>query len=413
MRVLQISDGYPPATGGTERVVAALAKGLVAQGHPTTVATLGRPGVPDRETVDGVEVHRLDGFTRYLRRFASDPGHFFHPTFPDPLLVSRLQSLVDEVKPDIVHAHGWILNSCLPLHLGGAALVSTLHDYGLNCAKKTMIHQEQLDDPCPGPSPLRCLKCAGQFYGPLKGTPITLGLRESRRRLDRVSLFLPISAAVEKASLDGVPAHRIERIPSFVDDSVFDEARNTPRPEFLPDGPFVLFVGALGEHKGLGLSVEAHQKMRTALPLVVIGSRRADTRSYTGSSDRVVVTHTAVPHEQIMASLTAAAVAVVPSRWQEPLGLVAIEAMAAITPVVATRVGALAEVVQHQRTGLVVPPNDSTALAAAIDALVDDPALARKYAAAGVRRAREYTASAVIPRVIAAYDRASSGTRAA
>jgi glycosyltransferase involved in cell wall biosynthesis len=260
---------------------------------------------------------------------------------------------------------------------------------------------------------LRCLKCAGQYYGPLKGTPITLGLRASRRRWGRVSLFLPISASVQEASLEGIPAQRIEQIPSFVDDTVFDEARNTPRPEFLPDGPFVLFVGALGEHKGLGLSVEAHQKMRTALPLVVIGSQRADTRGYTGSSDRAVVTHTAVPHEQIMASLAAAAVAVVPSRWQEPLGLVAIEAMAANTPVVATRVGALAEVVQHQRTGLVVPPNDSAALAAAIDELLGNRALARQYAAAGARRAREYTASAVIPRVLAAYDRAWSAKRAA
>lgn len=413
MRVLQISDGYPPATGGTERVVAALAKGLVAHGHPTAVATLGRPGAPARELVDGVDVHRIDGFTRYLRRFASDPGHFFHPTFPDPLLVSRLQALVDDVKPDVVHAHGWILNSCLSLNLRGAALVSTLHDYGLNCAKKTMIHRDQLDDPCPGPKPLRCLKCASQFYGPAKGAPITLGLRESRRRLDRVSLFLPISASVEQASLDGIPADRIERIPSFVDDTVFDEARNTPRPEFLPDGPFVLFVGALGEHKGLGLAVEAHQKMRTALPLVVIGSQRADTRSYTGSSDRAVVTHTAVPHEQIMASLAAAAVVVVPSRWQEPLGLVAIEAMAANTPVVATRVGALAEVVEHRRTGLVVPPNDPVALAAAVDELVGDRRLAHEYAAAAAGRAREYTASAIIPRVIAAYDRAWSAKRAA
>lgn len=407
MRVLHVSDGYPPATGGTERVVQALADGLADRGHPTAVATLGRPDSPDFErTAAGVEVHRVDGITRQLRRLAADPGHFFHPTFPDPLLVPRLQRLVDEFRPDVVHAHGWILNSCLPLRLDDAVLVTTLHDYGLGCAKKTLIPHDRLDDRCDGPTVRRCLSCAGDFYGALKGTPITLGLKQSRRRLDRVSMFFPISAAVEAASLAGVPDHRIRRIPSFVDDAVYDEARHTPRPDFLPDAPFLLFVGALGEHKGLGLAVEAHRRMRNSVPLVVIGSERADTRDYSDSGSRPVITHTRVPHPQIMAAFTAAAAAVVPSRWQEPMGLVAVEAMAAGTPVLATRAGGLPEVVEHRRTGLLVPPNDPGALSAAMDELVENPALAATYGAAGQRRARDFTASAVIPQFVAAYEQA-------
>jgi glycosyltransferase involved in cell wall biosynthesis len=84
-----------------------------------------------------------------------------------------------------------------------------------------------------------------------------------------------------------------------------------------------------------------------------------------------------------MACFAAAAVAVVPSRWQEPLGLVAIEAMAARTPVVATRVGALPEVIIHEHTGLVVEPGDAGALAKALDTVIGDPALQRAYGAAG------------------------------
>lgn len=406
MRILHVADGYPPATGGTERVVEALAKNLALKGLPTAVATLGRPGSPGSEITDaGVAVHRIDGVTRQLRRFAADQGHFFHPTFPDPLLVRKLQGLVDEFRPDIVHAHGWILSSCLSLRLDGVALVTTLHDYGLSCAKKTMIPFDRLDEQCSGPALRRCLGCATQSYGALKGLPITLGLRESRRRLDRVSMFFPISTAVETVSLPGVPSERIRRIPSFVDDSVFDAARLTPRPEFLPSGPFLLFVGAPGEHKGLALAAAAHRMMRADLPLVVIGAERTHDDD-AASALRPVTTFTGIPHDQIMASFAAATAAVVPSRWQEPLGLVAVEAMAAGTPVVVTRVGALPEVVSHGETGLVVPPNDPAALAAALDELVRNPMQAAAFGAAGRRRARTFAASTVIPQFVSAYEQA-------
>ncbi|WP_418004906.1 glycosyltransferase family 4 protein [Mycobacterium sp. PDNC021] len=401
-----MSDSFAPATGGTERVVEALAKGLTARGHPNVVATLGRPDAPAHQFDGDIEVRRIDGLTRYLRRFASDPNHYFHPTCPDPLLVGRLQALVDEIRPDIVHAHGWILNSCLSLRLGDAALVATLHDFGLTCAKKTLIHRDTLDGPCPGTELARCLRCSAEFYGVLKGVPIALALRESRRRADRVALYLPISDTVEAASLRAVPKERIEQIPSFIDDSAFHEARSTPRPSFLPDGPFIVYVGVFGEHKGPGLLVAAHQRMRTPIPLVMIGSERADTEPYEGTTDRPIFVHTKVSHDQIMASLAAASVAVVPSRWQEPLGLVAVEAMAAGTAVVATWVGALAQVVSHGRTGLIVPPNDPVAMARAIDRLLDDPGFAANLASEGVRRAREYAASTVIPRVVEAYRKA-------
>lgn len=407
MRVLQVSDGYRPATGGLERVVELLSKELVARDHPTTVATLTRPDAPEREVVDGVDVRRLEGYTRHLRRFASDPGHFFHPTCPDPALVRLLQELVAEVQPAVIHAHGWILNSCMSLVLPpSTALVATLHDYGLVCAKKTLIQRDRLDSMCEGPKLSRCLGCATDYYGAVKGPALTIGLHHSRRRWDKVSMFMPISSIVRSTSLDGVSPEKICQIPSFVSDTVVGDAARGPRPAFLPSEPFVLFVGALGEHKGLGLLAEAHRRMRVAAPLVVIGPVRSDTGEWTGSTNRPVLVRTGVPHREIMACFAAAAVAVAPSRWQEPLGLVAIEAMAAGTAVVVTRVGALPEIVTHEVTGLVVEPGDPGALAEALDKVVSDPALQHAYGAAGRVRAQRFAASAIVPRVLDGYHRA-------
>ena len=393
--------------GGLERVVASLSKALVTRGFPTMVATLSRPDAPASEESAGVPIRRLDGYTRYLQRFSTDPGHHFHPTCPDPKLVARLNELVADFRPDVVHAHGWMLNSCLSLRLPtDTALVATLHDYGLVCAKKTMIPGNQLDATCPGPALGRCIRCASDYYGALKGTALTLGLHERGRRMHRVAQFLPISEVVSSASLNGVPSEKICEIPSFVEDRIFAAARETARPDFLPQGDFVLFVGALGAHKGVDLLLDAHRRMSSELPLVLVGSSRADTEQWERGGPRPVIVRTGVSHDQIMACFAAATVSVAPSRWQEPLGLTPIESMAAGTPVVVTRVGALPEVIVHESTGLVVPPADPAALASAIDRIVQNPALQAQYGAAGIERARLFTESAVVPRIIESYHRA-------
>lgn len=405
MRVLHVSDAYPPATGGLERAVQAMARETAIRGHRVAVATLSYPGAPAHEQDGDVDIHRLEGWTRHLQRFSADPGHHFHPTTVDPQLVARLHELIADVRPDVVHAHGWILNSCLSLRLPpGAVLVTTLHDYSTVCAKKSMIRHEELDRTCPGPTLRDCLSCTKGFYGVAKGAALTLGLRERRHRLDRVSMFLPISDSVAAVSLPGVESERIRIVAPFVADDVALEAVGVPRPDFLPDGDYLLFVGALGEHKGVGLLAEAHQRMQHPVPLVLIGTARADTPALVGTPDRPVIVRTDVPHRQIMAAFSSAAAAVVPSRWPEPLGLVAVEALAVGTPVVATRMGALPEVVADGVTGLIVPPGDTTALAAALDRIVSDRTLRARLGAAGAGQARTYTASVVMPSLLAAYD---------
>jgi glycosyltransferase involved in cell wall biosynthesis len=88
----------------------------------------------------------------------------------------------------------------------------------------------------------------------------------------------------------------------------------------------------------------------------------------------------AVDHAALPQLYRAAAVAVVPSVWQEPFGMPIVEAMACGTPVVASRVGGIPEILGDQRGGLLVPPDDPAALAAALAGLLEDP---RRRAAMG------------------------------
>jgi glycosyltransferase involved in cell wall biosynthesis len=94
-------------------------------------------------------------------------------------------------------------------------------------------------------------------------------------------------------------------------------------------------------------------------------------------------------HEKLAEYYRSADVFVFPSIWDEPFGIPVIEAMAAGLPVVATRVGGVVETVEDGKTGFLVPPADSHALAEAISALVQDRALRERLGAAGRERALE------------------------
>ncbi len=405
MRILQVSDTYPPAQGGLERVVEQLAHELAARGHDSAVATLAHDDLPDEEHGGGVTVHRLRGWSHHLARFADGP-HLLHPTAPDPPLVRRLQTLVDRWQPDVVHVHGWILASCTRLRLPqGTSMVVSLHDYGLVCARKTLIQRGSPDLSCSGPAVRKCISCMGDADGLVKRTALTLGLREGRRRMNRVDTFLPITTAVAQASALAIPGD-VAVVPPFVSDHVVAPV-DRPRPDFLPGGDFLLYVGALSAHKGVDLAIEAQRLLAGDVPLVLVGHGDAEPwrQRCSGRDVRIVQD---VPYEQILAAQQHAAVALVPSRWAEPFGLTVVEAMAAGTPVVVTDRGALPELAGD--AGMVVR-DDPARWAETIAGLLADPERREALGRAGRSRAAAFTASAVVPRYLEAYAQAQASGR--
>ena len=417
MHVLQLTDFYRPIIGGLERHVETLSRELVRLGHAVTVVTLQTGDHPAEETLDGVRVLRIRGWSSTLTALHADAAYPFHPTVPDPGAMAALRRVVQRERPDIVHSHSWLQYSYFPLHHRdrGPGHIVMLHDYGMACPKKTLQHVTRqaagsADGPtrptarlCSGPRLAKCLACAPEQYGALKGAAITTGLRASRILHRRADWYIAISKAVADGARHVVPGCcEIVVIPAMVPNDLGTLAHTTPRPAFLPpeDG-YLMFVGALGPHKGVDVLLEARRRMRNRLPLVLIGTPRADTPQV--SDPGVVVAHN-IPSAQVMASWTRASAAVVPSVWNEPLGLVAVEAMLAGRAVVASDVGGLRDIVQHGITGLVVPPGDPGALATALDSLLDDPQAQRRLGDAGRLRARQFEAAAVAPRIVEVFE---------
>jgi glycosyltransferase involved in cell wall biosynthesis len=117
-------------------------------------------------------------------------------------------------------------------------------------------------------------------------------------------------------------------------------------------------------------------------------------------------------HDALLAAWRRAAIGVVPSIWPDPFPTVALEAMAAGTAVVVSRIGGLPEAVLDGESGLLVTPGDAGELAGAFDRLIRDPALRERLGAGARVRVEAFSAPAVVPRYEAAYERALASRRA-
>jgi glycosyltransferase involved in cell wall biosynthesis len=404
VHIVQLTDFYHPVIGGLERAVAALSGECTRLGHRVTVVTLAVPGRPAEDTVNGIRVVSLGGWSQRLTRLYADSSKPFHPTAPDPGTVAALRRVLRSERPDVVHSHGWVQYSFAPLYRArqGPAHVVTLHDYGLSCARKTLVRAGQPGQ-CAGPRLASCLRCAPEQYGAVKAAAIAGTLRASRVLHRRADRYIAVSSAVAEGCRVAVPApDEISIVPTMVPNGLAGLATATPRPGFLPaaDG-YLMFAGALGRHKGVDVLLAAHRRMRHRVPLVLLGTPRADAPPVAGPD---VIVAKNVPNAQVMAAWARASVAVVPSIWHEPMGQVAIEAMLVGCPVVASDVGGLRDIVEHGVTGLRVPPGDPDALAAALDGLLADPAARQRMGAAGRVRARRFEVSEVAPQVLAVFE---------
>jgi glycosyltransferase involved in cell wall biosynthesis len=402
MRILMLTQSFAPVVGGEERVVEDLTSELVARGHHVAIATLKQPVGEQPSEFHGARVHTLKSSSDRVPLLTRERERRHAPPWPDPDTVLGLRRVLAEERPDVVHAHNWIVHSYLPLDRGsGAALILSLHDYGLLCATKRLLRKGL---PCSGPGPVKCIACAADHYGAAKGLVAATGTMLRGPAVRRhVDLFLPVSSIVQRfCRLVGEESEVLPNFiralpPPVVDDRRLDQ---------LPDEPFILYFGDVTEDKGAWNLIETYRDLDNPPPLVLIG------RCYIDELAGRPGVHAlgSWPHELVIEALRRSLFTVAPSIWPEPFGLVALEAAAAGKAVIASNIGGLIDIVVDGQTGILVPPGDREALGAAIELLSGDPALPERLGEAAVKRAAEFNPDAIMPRLEEAYRRAV-GTR--
>lgn len=398
MRIGILTNEYPPHVyGGAGVHVEYLTRELAALDggrHTVDVLCFG----DQREDAGGLRVH---GVQPPAAIATADPRHakLFATLLQDLVMSGRLDAV------DVVHCHTWYthLAGCLLKQLRGVPLVLTTHSLEPHRPWKA----EQL------------------------GTAYQVSTWIERTAYQNADGVVAVSASMKTDVHDlyGVPLDRIQVIHNGID---LQQYRPTPDPAVLleygidPAVPFVLFVGRITRQKGIIHLVNAIRYMAPGTQVVLCAGApdtpeiahemtEAVERARTESRHRIVWIRDMLPKARTIALYTHAALFVCPSVY-EPFGIINLEAMACETPVVASAVGGIPEVVQDGRTGLLVPtrpgatgvePEDpqrfSQGLAGAVNTLLEDPALRASMAAESRRRVEEHFSWTAIARQTAAF----------
>lgn len=283
----------------------------------------------------------------------------------DPDAVGRA---VRDFGPDVVHAHNmqplFGPRALAAARAEGARVVLHLHNFRLFCAIGVAF---RLGAPC-----FRChhgrtvpglvLNCRRSLP---EAAVYAAGLsRQYPRVLDVVDRFVaPSRYGAGQLVRLGVPAERIEPLPHYLpDEAIAAESR-------ADEGEFALVVARLSGEKGVEVAIDAAGLARVPLKVVGDGPLRAALAERARLCSTRVELLGRVPPGELGALLRRAAVVLVPSRSDESFGLSALEAMGAGVPVIATRAGALPELVRGRRC---VPRDDPAAMAERLRELWSD-----------------------------------------
>jgi glycogen synthase len=386
VRVLLLSREYPPHVyGGAGVVVDHLSRAL-ARRATVEVRCFGDQAVTDPAL-------RVRGYTPW-ERLAGGADAAYAPALE--ALSVGLAMARDPVAADLVHTHTWYVG------LGGM-LVQAIHDLPL------VVTLHSLE-------PLRPWK-ADQL-----GTGYAVSTWAERLAVERAERVIAVSAQMRADILTHfqVAPERVVVIHNGVDAEAF---RRTDGREALERHrvrePYVLFVGRISEQKGIFQLLEAARSLPEEVSLVLCASSpdtpelAARLQAAVAGRPRVQWINAMLPVPEVVQLYSHAAVFACPSIY-EPFGLINLEAMACGTPVVASRVGGIPEVVVDGETGWLVPPGDPAVLARTLRDALAHPARARRMGEAGRRRVEaHFSWDRIAERTLAVYGDAIAAKAAA
>jgi glycosyltransferase involved in cell wall biosynthesis len=267
----------------------------------------------------------------------------------------ELRHIISESKPDIAHFHNTFplispsgYYACAE---AGVPVVQTLHNYRLLCPAATLMRKGGVCETCLG----RTVPVSGVlhacYHQSFPQTAVLAAMLTAHKILrtwsSKVAAYIALSEfARQKFIQGGLPEARIFVKPNFVHPDPGRKRRA---------GGYALFVGRLSAEKGLQVLLQAWRALSERIPLVVIGDgpmRREieDAKARLGLTQVNVLG--SVGSKEVLQWMHGARFLVCPSLWFEGFPLVVAEAFASALPVIASRLGSLAEVVQHGRTGL-------------------------------------------------------------
>jgi 1,4-alpha-glucan branching enzyme len=344
---------FPPRIiGGISPHVYYLSKSLAKNGIKVYVVTCDFPGAPQHEVVDGVEIFRTDSYKNPSPDFAT------WVYLMNVNMQKEAAALVNSLggKVDVFHAHDWLVATAgIGLkHVFRKPLLATIHSTeigrrnGIRFDYERMIHETEAWLTYEA---WRVICCSDYMVSHVRWA-------------------------------FGLPADKLVMVPNGVDANAYAKVGNDDLSSFrgkfaLPEEKIVLFVGRLVHEKGVHVLVNAVPKVlgKVNAKFIIVGNgymkeQLSSIVKSMGFGHKVMFTGF-VDDDTLKKLQKCADVSVVPSLF-EPFGIVALEAMAARSPVVVSDTGGLSEIVEHDVSGVKVYADNPESLAWGITKVLAD-----------------------------------------
>jgi glycogen(starch) synthase len=351
MKIGTLTWEFPPrVVGGIARHCEGLAKALVKQNHEVHLFTLDFPGSPNYEEMDGVKVYRAStelghpNFLTWVLLF----NHF---------LTKRMADVTSKVDFDVMHVHDWLaaFSGISFKHYLKKPIVLTVHSTEVGRAQG--LHS-------PDSFSINGIEWWAMY--------------EANR-------VIVCSHSMKNEICDhfNLPREKVDVIPNAIDATKYqisvDRGAVRQRYGVGYGEKLILCVGRLVPQKGIEYFIRAIPRIAKRYPeakFVIVGEGWSrdilEAEAHASGHGRKIQFTGFASDQEVINLMTSADVLVVPSIY-EPFGIVALEGMATGVPVVASKVGGLSEVIEHDRTGLFVYPKNPESIAWGIDKVLSDP----------------------------------------
>jgi glycosyltransferase involved in cell wall biosynthesis len=335
MKVAVVHNFYQQA-GGEDVVFRAESNLLSAQGHTVL-----------RYTTDNRQIKGIGRFSLATRAIWNRSVY------------RELRELFRRERPDIAHFH-----NTFPLvspagyyaaRAEGIAVVQTLHNFRMVCPSGLLFRDGHPCEECVGklfPWPSIVHACYHNSHAATAAKAGMLTLHKPLGTWTRiVGTYIALSEFSRRKFIEGgLPPDKIVVKPNFVE---VDPGAGSHL------GGYALFVGRLSPEKGVETIIDTWNTMKNHVPLKIVGEGPLDNQLRARAADRSQVQFLGIqPASRVRELMRDAWVLIVPSRWYEGLPLVVLEAFAAGLPVIASDLGNLSALVDHERTGLLFRPGD-------------------------------------------------------
>jgi glycosyltransferase involved in cell wall biosynthesis/GT2 family glycosyltransferase len=394
MNIVQVVHGLPPQErAGVEILTLELSRALQARGHQVTI--IARTAAPEREEFSLQEEQDESGLriVRIVNNYTWMASFRFH--YDNPFFDATFRRLLDQCGADIVHfQHVQHLSASLIPSVSslGYPTVLGVHDFFFACHLVQFI--DKADRLCPGPQRgERCVAC-------LHDLASAEAARHRFRLMERVlhipqrvvapSVFLARRLADEFPFLHDrlqVIPYGLPLPPGSAQDrraqpGTLHDMPDTAVPSRSPRQPLrLVYVGVLLPHKGAHVLIDALrgipvERIHASLYGAEVAARRAYAEQLReAAADLSVHWGGVYDRAELQAILAEHDVLVLPVIWEETYSLVIREALQAGLPVIAARRGALPEIIEDGRNGLLFEPEDAADLRRCLRRLLDEPGL--------------------------------------